>query len=108
MTDQQSRKLETLLGEQLRKGCADTESIGYNPTKFRIMMAESGPVGACQRVIMSARVTDGFTKLWDKDRLELTAEAIILQGPWKALFEPEVLEKARKSLRKYDRPDLAI
>ena len=95
MTTPEQRKLESLLGEQLRQDCAESERIGYSPKKFRIMMAESGPAGACVRVIMSAKIPDGFLKLLELNGLELTAEATVLRGPWKTLFE-------------YKRPDLAI
>jgi len=104
----EERKLESLLAGQLKQDCAEAESIGYPPRKFRSMMAESGPAGACVRVIMSAKIPDGFLALLELERLDLTAEATVLRGPWKELFEPAVLDQARKRLRDYGRPDLAI
>lgn len=104
----EERKLEALLAAQLKQDCAESESIGYPPKKFRTMMAESGPAGACVRVIMSAKIPDGFLTLLELKRLDLTAEATVLRGPWKTLFEPAVLEMARKRLREYGRPDLAV
>jgi hypothetical protein len=38
--------------------------------------------------------------------LDLTGEAIAL-SPWKALFDPAVLDQAGKRLIQYQRPDLA-
>ena len=33
--------------------CDVSESIGYRPRQFRIMLAESGPAEACRRVIIT-------------------------------------------------------
>jgi len=54
------------------------------------------------------KIPDGFLTLFEKQRLDLTAEATVLRGPWKALFQSHELETARERLRKYGRPDLAI
>jgi hypothetical protein len=108
LSDAERRRLEAQLLEQLRQDCDESESIGYRPKMFRQMLAESGPVGACRRVIMSVKIPDGFLALLEKDRLELTAEATVLRGPWRALFSPEELDRARKRLRYYNRPDLAL
>jgi hypothetical protein len=108
LAEAERRRLEGKLGEQLRQDCEESESIGYSPKQFRMMLAESGPVGACQRVILSPRIPDGFLRLLELERLDLTAEATVLRGPWRILFGTDVLEQARKRLRQYNRPDLAI
>ncbi|MFL9827867.1 hypothetical protein [Rhodoplanes sp. SY1] len=107
MTEALRRRLESQLGEQLRQDCEESERIGYPPRVFRRMLSESGAVGACRHVIMSRKIPDGFLTLLEKKRLDLTAEATVLRGPWKALFSAEELERARKRLRDYERPDLA-
>jgi hypothetical protein len=43
-----------------------------------------------------------------KDRLDLTAEAEVLAGPWGLFFTIIELDRARKRLRDDNRPDLAI
>src|SRR2546423_827026 len=95
LSDAERRRLEAQLLQTLREDCAESESIGYPPKKFRTMITESGPDGACRRVIMSQKIPDGFLKLLELKRLDLTAEAAVLRGPWRALFESEVLEEAR-------------
>jgi hypothetical protein len=82
--------------------------IGYTPRDFSAMLTDQGPIEACCRVILSDHIPDGFFTLWEHKRLELTAEATVLRGPWKALFDDAVLERARKRLRDYQRPDLAL
>jgi hypothetical protein len=108
LSETERRQLEAKLGEQLRQDCDESERIGYSPRQFRLMIAESGPAEACRRVIMSPKIPDGFLKLLELQKLELTAEARVLNGPWRRLFMRDVLEQARKRLRQYDRPDLAI
>jgi hypothetical protein len=82
-------------------------SIGYREKIFRRMMAHSGPVAACNSLMMSDRIPDGFLILYHKKRLDLTVEAIILRPPWRNLFSIAVQEKARNRLRQYHRHDLA-
>jgi hypothetical protein len=72
------------------------------------MMAVSGPISACEQVILSQKIPDGFLTLLELKRLDLTAEATVLRGPWKSLFGDEVLEAARKRLRDYQHSDLAV
>ncbi|WP_156464291.1 hypothetical protein [Afipia sp. Root123D2] len=108
LPDAERRKLEAQLHEQLRQDCDQSEAIGYRPKIFRQMLAESGPVEACLRVIMTDKIPDGFITLLEKKRLDLTAEATILRGPWRVLFQSTELDRARNRLRQYGRPDLAV
>jgi len=108
LTDAQKRELEAKLLERLRRDCDESQSIGYPPRVFRVMISESGPVGACIRVIAAKRIPDGFIRLLELNRLDLTAEHAVLDGPWRCLFAQNVLEAARKRLRDYNRPDLAL
>jgi hypothetical protein len=72
------------------------------------MMSKHGPVEACRQVIMASKIPDGFIRLLELKRLELTAEATVLRGPWQALFSEAVLAQARGRLVAYGREDLAI
>lgn len=107
-SDPELRILTNKLREALVRDCAESESIGYPPKKFKTMMAVDGPVEACRQVIMSVKIPDGFLTLLELQRLDLTAEATVLRGEWKKLFAPEVLDQARKRLTSYNRRDLAL
>jgi hypothetical protein len=107
LTDAQRRSLEAKLYEQLRQDCDIAESIGYRARIFRRMLASSGPVVSCMQLITSDRIADGFITLLELNRLDITVEATVLRGPWKALFDDSVLERARVRLREYRRADLA-
>jgi hypothetical protein len=107
LTDSERRRLEDELSKRLLKACDDSEKAGYSTKPFRVSLAEDGPVEAVSRVIRSDPKTSGFAALVALKRLDLTGEAIALSGPWKALFDPKVLNQARKRLIQYQRPDLA-
>jgi hypothetical protein len=47
LSEAQRVRLAGQLREKLRQDCDESESIGYPPRQFRIMLAENGPVGAC-------------------------------------------------------------
>ena len=100
------RRLEDELEKTLLKACDDSDKAGYSTKSFRNSMAKDGPMDAVSRVIKSEK-TSGFAAVADLKRLDLTGEAIALSGPWKALFDPTVLDQARKRLIQPQRPDLA-
>ena len=76
----------------------DAVAIGYRPSTFRRMLAEHGGVETARRLIRGA-ATSGFETLWEKKRLDLSVEALILKPAWGALFHPDELAMARKRLR---------
>jgi hypothetical protein len=100
------RRLEDELKKTLLKACDDSDKAGYSTKSFRNSMAKDGPMDAVSRVIKSEK-TSGFAAVAELKRLDLTGEAIALSGPWKALFDPTVLDQARKRLIQPQRPDLA-
>ena len=48
------------------------EETGYNPTGFRGMLTELGGYETAIRLVMRAEPSDGYTKLWELKRLDLT------------------------------------
>ena len=74
---------------------------GYNATRFLQMVQEQGGLNAA-RQLLGGNVTDvseGFTQLALKGRLDLTVEALVLQDEWQSLFSPEEKRVARRRLR---------
>lgn len=76
----------------------DAVAIGYRPSTFRRMLAEHGGVETARRLIRGA-ATSGFETLWERRRLDLSVEALMLKPAWHSLFRPEELAMARKRLR---------
>ena len=77
----------------------------YSAPLFRDMLKEHGGLETARRFIHSPDYAPGFTKLWERKRLDLTVEAVILQEPkWHSLFTPEELEICKARLRGYGYP----
>lgn len=72
--------------------------IGYNPTRFHQMIANYGGVGAAKALLTGADYSDGFTKLWEHKRLDVSVEAFVLLPWYEGLFSNEEKEAARRRL----------
>ena len=74
----------------------------YNATIFFRMLSDRGGLSTAKYLINSPKVSDGYTALSLRGRLDLTVEAMIVESPrWRALFTQEELEKARARLNQY-------
>lgn len=71
----------------------------YRPTYFLKMVKERGGIGAARALLHAAAPAQGLMTLWEKQRLDLSVEALVLQAPWSSLFSDEELATARKRLR---------
>lgn len=72
---------------------------GYHPTYFLRMLENYGPVSTATQLATASKFHEGFTKLWELGRLDLTVEAIMLRDPHRILFPEEVLKKALLRLK---------
>lgn len=82
----------------LQEAVNECRRVGYNPTGFMGMMTKSSAFEAV-RTLLSKRVpSDGFTTLWEKGRLDLTVEAIVLKPEWRGYFQSSELDTARRRL----------
>ena len=77
---------------------AKTE-VKYNPEYFRKMLDDFGGLETAKRLLSKDTLSNGFTKLWELERLDLTVEALICDNKkyWK-LFTDEELKEAKKRL----------
>lgn len=74
----------------------------YNATIFLQMVGDRGGLATAKYLINSTTPSDGYTHLYERGRLDLTVEAMIMENPqWHELFTPEELSKARLRLEKY-------
>ena len=83
----------------------------YNATRFLRMVLERGGLETAQYLLRSSTVSDGYTALWERNRLDLTVEAMILRPEWHGLFSDVDRQIAVKRLREYgysgSLPDIA-
>lgn len=52
--------------------------IAYNATRWRQMIGEHGGVGAARRLLEGTDASDGFTRLWETQRLDMSVEWFVL------------------------------
>lgn len=74
---------------------------GYNASYFVSMLAQYGPQETAHKLLASPAISDGFAELWERKRLDLTVEAIVVDPKFSELFTPEELEIARKRLQQF-------
>ncbi len=76
--------------------------LGYKPTIFLQMLNADGGVLTAKKLINSPRPSDGYTRLYEEGRLDLTVEAVVIDNPiWHELFTEDELTKARARLKQY-------
>jgi hypothetical protein len=76
---------------------------GYKASIFLNMLFEHGGVETARRLIHSPTISDGYTALWERKRLDLTVEALISDNEkWQPLFSSEELAMCRRRLRQYE------
>ncbi|BAD40294.1 conserved domain protein [Symbiobacterium thermophilum IAM 14863] len=81
-----------------------TRECGYNPRDLRRMIFDHGGLGAARLLLRTDRVSDGFVRLWELKRLDLTVEAHVLLPRFAALFTEEEHRIARRRLQDYGYP----
>jgi hypothetical protein len=59
--------------------------LGYNASRF-LQMLDLGGLAAARQLLHAPTVSDGFTTLWERHRLDLTVEAHVLKPEFQHLF----------------------
>lgn len=78
------------------------DEANYNATRYHQMLMEHGGLGTAQMLLNANTVSDGYTALWERGRLDLTVEAVILDHQeFHSLFSNEELDRARRRLQDY-------
>lgn len=80
---------------------ADKE-CGYRATRFLQMLGEKGGVEAARALISKDGGTEGFTKLWEFGRLDISVEALVLKDEYESLFIEKERQICRERLIKYN------
>ena len=79
----------------------------YNATRFFHMLTEHRGIETARILLHARTVSEGYTALWERKRLDLTVEALVLQPAYASLFTNSEREIARNRLSEYgyDLPD---
>jgi hypothetical protein len=87
---------------ELVRLATESKAIGYNPSYFLRMIHDLGGVETARRLINSDAPSDGFVKLWELGRLDLTVEALVSRSAeFRSLFSSSEILKAQKRLAEY-------
>lgn len=74
---------------------------GYNATQFISMVANIGPLATAQKLLAARTISDGFSELWERGRIDLTLEALVADSRFEALFTKGELAVARHRLEQF-------
>jgi hypothetical protein len=74
----------------------------YNATRFLEMITKDRGLIVAKMLINAPQVSDGYTELYMRKRLDLTVEAEVVDNTiWHPLFDPGEINRARDRLRQY-------
>lgn len=94
--------LEKKFDEDLIKKCEIAQKeYGYNPTKFLQTVAKFGGVKTAKEIIRKGRISDGFDKLQQANRIDLTMEATIIDTKYGELFTDDEVNSCYDLLCEY-------
>lgn len=75
---------------------------GYKATRFLHMLHTHGGVQTAKILIHASTVSEGYTALWERKRLDLTVEAMIHDNSrWHPLFTQDELDTCARRLTEY-------
>jgi hypothetical protein len=73
----------------------------YNATRFLSMVNEHGGLETARILLRASSVSEGYAALWERQRLDLTVEAVVLEERWRALFDDAERAIAVGRLKQY-------
>jgi len=73
----------------------------YNAARFLQMLYAHRGLETARILLHASKVSEGYVALWERKRLDLTVESVILAAEWRCLFSELEREIARKRLAEY-------
>jgi hypothetical protein len=78
------------------------DEAGYPANIFLKMLTDKGGVITAKYLINSPKPSDGYTALYERNRLDLTVEAEVTENiKWHALFTKEEIQRVHGRLKQY-------
>jgi len=74
------------------------EEAGYTATRFIQLVSKDGGLKTAKKLILKDGGSEGFVKLWERGRLELTVEALVLNSEYRTLFTEEEINICKSRL----------
>lgn len=85
--------------QHLMDAVREAEALGYEPKRFKAMLRGDGGFDTVKSILEAGKPSEGFTRLWELNRLDLTCEAIIVQSKWRPYFDVDLVARAERLLR---------
>ena len=96
-------EIERRFGEAMLAIYREAKDIGYTPSIFLRMLNEKGALQTARQLIHAPQPSDGYTRLWELRRLDLSVEAVVHDNAkWHCLFTQDELDRCKKRLTDYD------
>jgi hypothetical protein len=74
----------------------------YTASVFLGMLQRQGGLITAKQLINASKPSDGYTALYERGRLDLTVEAVVIENiEWHDLFSTEELARAKARLKQY-------
>ena len=77
------------------------KECGYNANRFLQMIGAKGGLATAKQLIGKPGGTDGFTTLWEHERLDLSVEAYVLKPEYAELFTEDEKNMCRDRLLQF-------
>ena len=90
--------LEDRFQQEMLRICEEAKEFDYYPNYFLRMVVDRGGLSTAKHLLSGDKLSDGFVRLWEEQRLDLSVEALALRDPWSALFTNEELAEAQRRL----------
>jgi hypothetical protein len=74
------------------------KEANYTATYFLTMLSTYGGLETAHRLLASSEVSTGFTALFERGRLDLTVEALVVRSEFAGLFTDDEIDIARQRL----------
>lgn len=95
MTRSEDEEFTTFLRD---KAMEAQKALNYRPSYFLQMLGSLGGYQAVIALISQPNPSEGFAKLWEGGRLDLSVEALVVQGRWRGHFNEQLLKAAERRL----------
>jgi hypothetical protein len=73
----------------------------YNAARFLQMLYDHRGLETARILLHALHISEGYLALWERNRLDLTVEALILAPEWHSLFTEQERDIARGRLAEY-------
>jgi hypothetical protein len=86
--------------EFLQRKADEAQALGYRPHLFRQMLNLQGGAATVRQLLSKGEPTEGFKRLWQLGRLDLSVEALVVESPWRLFMDEALLRQAERLLHR--------